>query len=147
MTPEHSIRHDSDGVTRIYDPLRKKYVALTPEEFVRQNFTRMLIDELGYPEGLMANEIGLRLNGTRRRCDTVVFDRTGKPLVIVEYKAPAVNITQAVFDQIVRYNMVLHARCLMVSNGRSHYCALVDYDAHTCRFLPSLPDYPTLLRL
>lgn len=147
MTTDADIRRDPDGVTRIYDPLRRKYVALTPEEWVRQMFTKMLVGELGYPAALMANEIGLTLNGTRRRCDTVVFDRAGRPLVIVEYKAPTVNITQAVFDQIVRYNMVLRARCLMVSNGRRHFCALVDYDSHTCRFLPSLPDYPTLLGL
>jgi type I site-specific restriction endonuclease len=92
----------------------------------------------------MANEISLSLNGTSRRCDTVVYDRTGKPLIIVEYKANTVEITQKVFDQIVRYNMVLKARYLIVSNGMKHYCCRIDYDNHTYHFLQEIPPYEDL---
>lgn len=131
-------------VIKVLDPLRKKYVVLTPEEYVRQHFTAWLIRELGYPPSLMANEIGIELNGTKKRCDTVVFNPDGTPLMIVEYKAPDVRISQHVFDQIVRYNMSLHAQYLTVSNGLSHYCCRIDYDASTYRFLPSVPSYQIL---
>lgn len=114
---------------------------LTPEEFVRQNFTSWLMGSLNYPPSVMANEIGIRLNGTLRRCDTVVFDPDGSPLMIVEYKAPTINVTQDVFDQIVRYNMVLHAKYLIVSNGLRHFCCRIDYNHDTYHFLPRIPDY------
>lgn len=94
----------------------------------------------------MANEIGIELNGTRKRCDTVVFDSAGLPFMIVEYKAPDINITQKVFDQIVRYNMVLHARYLTVSNGLRHYCCIIDYQNSTYNFIPTVPDYQEVSR-
>lgn len=115
-------------IARIYDPLRGKWVALTPEEWVRQHFVNMLMTELGYKKGLMANEISIHLNDTLRRCDTVVYDAAMTPVMIVEYKAPSVRITQRVFDQIARYNMVLGARWLAVSNGLSHYCCRLGID-------------------
>lgn len=141
--PPYKVRTtlNSDGEWTIYDRLRHKYVALTPEEWVRQHFVEFMITYRNYPASLMANEIGLTLNGTRRRCDTVVFDRHGHPMTIVEYKAPTVDVTQKVFDQIVRYNMVLHARCLIVSNGLSHYCCAIDYENHSYAFLPDIPFY------
>ena len=136
------VRRCADGVTRVHDPLRGKFVALTPEEWVRQNFVAHLTGNLGYPPALMGNEVSLTLNGTSRRCDTVLFSSNGLvPLMIVEYKAPGVEITQKVFDQIVRYNMVLRARWLAVSNGLRHFCCEVDYDARACRFLPEFPSY------
>ncbi|MBQ9077337.1 MAG: type I restriction enzyme HsdR N-terminal domain-containing protein [Muribaculaceae bacterium] len=138
-----NIRHTSSG-DKIYDRLRNKYVALTPEEWVRQHFTSYLIEHKGYPASLMANEVPLTLNGTSRRSDTVVFNRNGKPLVIIEYKACSVDISQKTFDQIVRYNMVLHAQYLIVSNGMNHYCCHIDYDSHSYSFLPEIPDYNTL---
>ncbi|MBR4722486.1 MAG: type I restriction enzyme HsdR N-terminal domain-containing protein [Muribaculaceae bacterium] len=141
--PEYSdvrICRDGDAL-KIFDRIRKKFVALTPEEWVRQNFVNHLIENLGYPESLIANEHGIELNGTSRRCDTVVFDRYGLPAMIVEYKAPTVNITQDVFDQIVRYNLVLHARFLIVSNGLTHYCCQIDPSTGAYTFLPSIPDY------
>ena len=88
----------------ILDVIRRQYVALTPEEWVRQNFVHFLIEYKGYPQSLMANEVQLKLNGMSRRCDTVVYDRTLRPRVIVEYKAPSVSITQKVFEQICRYS-------------------------------------------
>ena len=124
--------------------MRKKFIILTPEEWVRQHFVNYLINHKGFPESLMANEIGITLNGTRRRCDTVVFDKHGSPMVIVEYKASSIVISQSTFDQIVRYNMVLHARYLIVSNGMNHYCCRIDYDNMSYDFLKEVPDYADL---
>lgn len=146
--PPIEAKIETDGsVKRIYDRLRRRYVALTPEEWVRQHFVDYLITVKGYRESLMANEVGLKLNDTLRRCDTVVFDGKGNPAVIVEYKAPTVAITQKVFDQIVRYNMVLRASVLIVSNGLSHYCCWVDYKNRQVVFLADIPDYEMLLSL
>ena len=134
-----------DGVRRVYDALRRKFVALTPEEWVRQHFVAYMTGELGYPAALMGNEVGITLNGTSRRCDTVLFSRNGLvPLMIVEYKAPHIEITQRVFDQIVRYNTVLHARWLVVSNGMRHFCCEIDYEKRGVRFLPNVPRYAEL---
>ena len=135
---------DEDGIVKVFDPLRDKYVALTPEEFVRQHFTAWMRDARHYPASLMANEIGIEVNGTRKRCDTVVFGKDGKPMVIVEYKAPDITVNQAVFDQIVRYNMTLHADYLVVSNGINHYCCVMDYENGTYHFIPEIPDYLSL---
>lgn len=126
-------------ILKVFDPLRRKYVALSPEEYVRQHFTAWMIDSFGYPASLMNNEVSLSLNDTKRRCDTVVFRSDGSPAVIVEYKAPTVAITQKVFDQIARYNMVLRSRFLIVSNGLSHFCCEMDYEKETYRFLPNIP--------
>ena len=129
----------------ILDIIRRQYVALTPEEWVRQHFAHFLIEHKGYPQSLMANEVQLKLNGMSRRCDTVVYDRTLKPRVIVEYKAPSVNISQQVFDQICRYNMVLQVDYLIVSNGLSHYCCKLDYATRTYSFLQDIPDYTQVI--
>lgn len=130
-----------DGKPFIFDIIRRQYVALTPEEWVRQHFVHFLIGTKGYPQSLMANEVQLKFNGMSRRCDTVVYDRTLRPRVIVEYKAPTVNITQQVFDQICRYNMVLQVDYLIVSNGLTHYCCKVDNTTHTYTFLKDIPSY------
>lgn len=141
---ELRLRVAADGEAQIFDPLRGKWLHLTPEEHVRQAFLAWMRDGLGYPAGLTATEVGLRLNGTLKRSDIVVFDRSRRPLVIVECKAPSVAITRAVFDQIVRYNMALRARLLIVTNGLRHYAVSVDYASRTTRFLPSIPPFPTL---
>lgn len=130
-----------NGTTKIFDPLRMKYVALTPEEWVRQHFINHLITNLGYPKQVMANERGIILNGTRRRFDTVVFDRFGKPAMIIEYKSPSVEITRQVFDQIMRYNIVLRARFLIVSNGITHFCCRLNPDKSGYTFLEAIPEY------
>lgn len=135
------LQRSPDGTISIYDPLRHKWLVMTPEERVRQHFTAFLATHKGYPPSLMANEVALTLNGTRRRCDTVVFGHHGRPIVIIEYKAPSIPITQRVFDQIVRYNMVLQARCLIVSNGLTHYCCLIDYTTHSYTFLKEIPSW------
>ena len=106
--PSYEIKiAERNGKNVIFDMLRKRYVALTPEEWVRQHFVHYLTDYKGYPKGLLANEIQLDLNGTKKRCDTVLYNKDLSAKLIVEYKAPHIEITQTVFDQITRYNMVL----------------------------------------
>ena len=133
-----------NGKNVIFDPLRQKYVALTPEEWVRQHFVHLLTDFKGYPKGLLANEIQLNLNGTKKRCDTVLFNKDLSARMIMEYKAPNIEITQAVFDQITRYNMVLKVEYLIVSNGMRHYCCKIDYNTMQYTFLPDIPAYTEL---
>lgn len=144
--PEADLRFRKDrDLLKVYDPLRGKYVALTPEEYVRQHFTAWITGPLGYPASLVSNEVAITLNHMRRRCDTVVYRSDGSPLMIVEYKAPTVAITQEVFDQIARYNMVLRSRFLVVSNGMRHYCCEMDYDNNTYRFLQEIPKWDRAL--
>lgn len=133
-----------NGKNVIFDTLRQKFVALTPEEWVRQHFIHLLTDHKGYPKGLLANEIQLALNGTKKRCDTVLFNKDLSAKMIIEYKAPNIEITQAVFDQITRYNMVLKVEYLIVSNGINHYCCRIDYSTMKYTFLPEIPDFKDL---
>ena len=133
-----------EGKPAIFDVIRRRYVALTPEEWVRQHFVNYLISFKNYPKELLANEVLVKLNGTSKRCDTVAYNRFLAPLVIVEYKAPTVSITNAVFDQIARYNMVLHVEYLIVSNGLNHYCCKIDYNNQTYVFLNGIPGYDEL---
>lgn len=126
---------------RIWDTLRSKYVAFTPEEYVRQRFTLWMMRDLHYPQALMANEVSMQFNNMTRRCDTIVADRCGEPFMIVEYKAPDVQITQRVFDQIARYNMVLQAPYIAVTNGLNHYCCRIDCKEGTYQFIPQIPDW------
>jgi hypothetical protein len=128
----------------VFDKLRRRFVALTPEEWVRQHFVNFLITAKGYPPSLIANEIQINLNNQKRRCDSVIYDRNLTPLMIVEYKAPEVAITQNVFDQIVRYNIVLRVGYLIVSNGLNHYCCRMDYENQTFEYLPDIPAYNDL---
>ena len=134
-----------DNKAFILDVIRRQYVALTPEEWVRQHFIHFLIGHKNYPQSLMANEVQLKLNGMSRRCDTVIYDRTLRPRVIIEYKAPTVNITQKVFEQICRYNIVLQVDYLIVSNGITHYCCKVDYNTRSYSFLKEIPIYTEII--
>ncbi len=144
--PPFDLRTRMEGeILQIYDSLRKKFVALTPEEYVRQHFVNFMIEHKHYPASIMANEIGIKLNNTRKRCDTVVFGPDMNPLVIIEYKAPGIEISQATFDQIVRYNMELHAKYLIVSNGLRHFCCVVNYSDNSYNFLPLIPDYNDII--
>jgi predicted type IV restriction endonuclease len=143
--PSYDIKiTQKDGKTFILDVLRKKYVALTPEEWVRQHFVHYLLEHKGYPQGLLANEVQLNLNGTKKRCDSVLFGNDMKARMIVEYKAPSIEITQAGFDQVTRYNMVLKVDYLIVSNGLNHYCCKIDYQTKRYTFLPEIPSYNEL---
>lgn len=130
----------------IFDPQRHKWVALTPEEWVRQHFTHFLSLDKGVPSSMMANEMGITLNSTSRRCDTVIYAPDLRPVAIVEYKAPSVRITEQTFHQIARYNIALHVPWLIVSNGLSHYCLSVDYNALGCNFVTDIPTYEEMIR-
>ena len=131
----------------VFDPIRNKWVAFTPEEEVRQFFTAWLIRNLGYRKHRMANEMTITVNGMSRRCDTVVFDNSGcLPIAIVEYKAPTVKITGRVFAQAARYNTVLATPVLIVSNGLTHYCAAIN-PGQPPVFLKKIPDYEELVSI
>ena len=128
----------------IWDPIRKIHTPLTPEENVRQAFVSYLINYKGFPASHIANEQAIALNGMSRRCDSVVYDKSGTPKVIVEYKRPTVTITQKVFDQISRYNLVLHVDYLIITNGLKHYCVRMNYDSGTYCFTQNIPLYSEL---
>jgi len=133
-----------DNATYVFDTLRQKYIRLTPEEWVRQHFVHFLIEQRGYPRELLANEVSLSLNGTTKRCDTVLYDKQVRPLMIVEYKAPHIQINQKTFNQISRYNIVLRVPFLIISNGLQHYCCQVNYSQQTYEFLQEIPFYKDL---
>lgn len=128
----------------VFDIIRRRYVSLTPEEWVRQHFIHFLIEHKGYPAALLGNEISLDLNGTRKRCDSVLYDREARPIMILEYKAPNISITQETFRQISRYNMKLRVPWLIVSNGIDHYCCQIDYEKGEYHFLNDIPQYDAL---
>ena len=144
--PSYKINVAERGGRRmIYDFLRRRFVALTPEEWVRQHFTHFLVEHRHYPAALLGNEITVQLNGVARRCDSVLYSRDGgRPRMIVEYKAPEVPVTQAVFTQISAYNSVLRADYLVVSNGMAQYCCRMDYERQKAEFLPEIPCYEDL---
>ena len=127
--------------TNIFDPVRKKRVALTPEEGVRQWVIGLLHEHYGYPLELMQVEGAISVNGMTRRCDIVVYDTTGKPHLIVECKKPDVSITQKVCDQACRYNTVLHVPYLLLTNGRQMVTVAVEFASGTLRQLPEPPHY------
>ena len=145
-TPNLRLRKTADGRPQVYDELRKRFVVLTAEEWVRQHFVSFLVNECGYPQGLLANEVGITVGGASRRCDTVLYAREGgAPLLIVEYKAPQIVITESVFTQVQSYNSVLRAHYLIVSNGLQHFCCQLDYENHRVKFLPQVPHYSELI--
>ena len=130
----------------IFDFLRRKYVALTPEEWVRQHFVHYLVEHKGYPAGLLGNEIELNVGEKHLRCDSILYDKEMQPQMIIEYKAPTVSVTQRVFRQISAYNLLLHVDYLMVSNGLQHFCCKMDYEHQTYQFLEEIPDYSAINR-
>lgn len=133
-----------DGQFRIFDEIRKKYVALTPEEWVRQHFIMYMVNEKQVPAGLIVLEKKLILHTMTRRPDILIHDRQGKPLMIIECKAAEVKISQDTFDQLARYNSVIRVPYLVVTNGLQHYCCLMDYGGQTYKYLEDIPDYKTM---
>jgi hypothetical protein len=131
----------SENKTLIFDKLRKKYMVLTPEEWVRQHFVYFLIEEKKYPVSLIAIEKQLTINNLKKRSDILVFNTDGKPEIIVECKAPSIKITQDSFDQIARYNLKLKANYLIVTNGLEHFYCKMDFKKETYVFLKMIPDY------
>ena len=126
---------------KILDILRRKFVALTPEEWVRQHFIHFLIEHKGYPSALMANEVALSCGNKQLRADTVLYDRDLNARMIIEYKAPTIKITKRVFEQVTAYNFLLHVDYLIVSNGLTHYCCKMNYENNSYMLLTSIPDY------
>lgn len=145
LPPAEIKTRQTGGITYVFDFLRRRYVKLTPEEWVRQHFTHFLVDHKGYPPQLLANEVGIRLNGSLRRCDSVLYDRNGgRPRVVMEYKAPTVALTQDVFNQICSYNSLLRADYLFVSNGLMHVCCRMLYAETSYAFLRDVPAFSEL---
>ena len=128
----------------LYDPLRRKYVTLTPEEWVRQHFVNYLTGFLGYPPGLIRVEASFRLHSMLRRADILVHDRAGEPVMIVECKAQQVKINQEVFDQVINYNFNYGVRYLVVTNGTEHFAGKINTEARTFELLDHIPDYETI---
>lgn len=129
----------------IYDSFRKKYLQLTPEEWVRQNFAFYLVQDLNYPAGRIVLEKSLKYNQLNKRCDILVYNKEGEPVVLIECKAPEVRIIPSVFDQIAIYNLHFRVKYLIVTNGLSHYCAKVDFEQKSINFLKEIPDYKSLV--
>ena len=135
---------ERDKKQLIFDFLRRKYVALTPEEWVRQHFVHFLVEHKGYPKGLLGNEIELRIGEKRLRCDTILYNKVAEPKMIIEYKAPTIQLQQKTFDQITAYNLLLKVDYLIVSNGLQHYCCKMDYPNKKYYFLENIPDYQNI---
>lgn len=140
--PAYNFRFkSSENKVAIFDATRKKFVLLTPEEWVRQHVVQYLLNELDYPKNYLNVEKVIKINGLTRRYDVVVYQPNGEIFLLVECKAPEVPITQSVFDQIARYNLKLDAAYLMVTNGLNHYFCSMDYAAEQYRFLSALPPF------
>lgn len=131
-----------DGKTSIFDELRKRFLVLTPEEWVRQHLVKFLIEEKNYPRTLIKLEGGLKLNALQKRTDILLFNTRGEKLMLVECKAPSVKITQETFDQVARYNFVHRVQWLVVSNGLQHFCCEVDFVKGDYTFHEDIPGYP-----
>lgn len=144
--PEVSFRlRNGPNGNEIFDMIRKKFVALTDEEWVRQNCIAHLINQKSYPASLISVEKALKVNGLTKRTDVVVFAKDLNPRLIIECKAPHIKITNDVFSQIARYNMTLRVNYLLVTNGLCHYCCKIDFENNKFYFLESIPEYSEIL--
>ena len=132
---------NSENKVSIFDPIRKKFIILTPEEWVRQHVVQFLMAEKNYPKSLINVEKVLKVNGLRKRYDVVVYNSDGSIFVLIECKAPEVTISQSTFDQIAQYNMILKSNYLMVTNGLNHYFCQMDFENKKYQFLTELPHY------
>ena len=133
----------NENKTLIFDIVRKKFIELTPEEWVRQHVIHFLNSEKKYPLSHINVEKQIKLNDTIKRYDIVVFNSDGSIQIIIECKAPKIKINQQVFDQIARYNFVMQANYLMVTNGIEHYFCQMDFENEKYNFLKELPEYLT----
>lgn len=132
-----------NSVVFIFDVIRKKFVKLTPEEWVRQHVVHFLLEQKHYPASLMNVEVGMEIQTMRRRADIVCYESDGGVRLITECKAPEVKITQTVFEQIAQYNMCLKARYLLVTNGLEHFVCEINAEQKTYTFLQDIPPYKT----
>ena len=144
--PEYPLktRVNEHGKTEVFDAIRKKYVALQPEEWVRQQFIYFLIYHKNYPASLISIEKGLKVNKLQKRFDAVVYDRNGTPLVLIEFKAPQVKLDEKTFSQVAAYNLKMKVKYLIISNGLKHYCCKMDYENNSFQFLKDIPNYETM---
>ena len=136
----------SENKQLIFDVIRKKYVVLTPEEWVRQNLIHFLIKEKNYPISLISCEKQLLVNKLKKRFDLLIYGPNGAPILIIECKSPKVKISQDTFDQIARYNMELKSEFLVVSNGIIHYSCKVNHEDQSYIFLEEIPKYEDIYR-
>ena len=143
--PDHGLktRHGPDG-PQVFDAIRRQWVALLPEEWVRQHFIGFLVHDRGCPASLISVERTLTLNGLSKRADIVVHAADGRPVALVECKAPGVKVGQAVFEQAARYNSVFKVKWLIVTNGLRHYCCMVDHSKASVDFVVEIPDHAAL---
>jgi len=141
---QFSVRKNAQGKLEILDRVRKKYVACTDEEKVRQMTILYLTETLNVPMSSIAVETEIKVNNLSKRTDLIVFNSQLKPVLIVECKAPSVKISQNVFDQIARYNLTLQVNYLMVTNGVEQYFCHLDFEKQTYQFIPELPDWSAL---
>ena len=140
--PDYSFKIKSEGQRKyIFDNIRKRYVVLTPEEWVRQNIIAWMVNDRKYPASLIAVELSLRINQMEKRADVVLFGHHGRPVMIIECKSPKVRILQKVFDQAALYNLDMQVEYLVVSNGLVHYCARLNHMEKTWEFLEDIPEY------
>jgi hypothetical protein len=140
--PVYSFRFkNSKNKVSIFDEIRKKFILLTPEEWVRQHVIQFLLQEKKYPKSLINVEKLIKINNLNKRYDGVVFQPNGEIFLLIECKAPEVPISQNTFDQIARYNLVLKAKYLMVTNGMNHYFCQMDFKNEKYVFLKELPEY------
>lgn len=135
------IRQKEDGKAMVLDILRRRYVRLTPEEMVRQCFINYLVEYKGYPLALMGNEVQLTIGEKKLRCDSVLYDNSMQPRMILEYKAPDIEITEKVLHQILSYNTQLNVKYLIMSNGTQHVCLRFNDDSGRWEFMPEIPNY------
>ena len=140
--PSYSFRFkNSENKAAIFDEIRKKFIILTPEEWVRQHVVQFLLQDKGYPKSYINVEKLIKINNLSKRYDVVVFQPNGDIFLLIECKAPEVPISQNTFDQIARYNLVLKAKYLMVTNGLNHYFCQMDFENEKYIFLNELPAY------
>jgi type I site-specific restriction endonuclease len=130
-----------NGRNEIYDPVRKKYILLIPEEWVRQHVIAYLVKEKQVPLNLIAVEKTLKINTLTKRFDVVVFDRNAKPLMLIECKAPGIRVNESVFDQAARYNLSLKAGLFLITNGIEHYCCRIDFENKLYIFMNEIPPF------
>lgn len=140
--PEYQFNTRNNGKKlEIFDSIRRKYVALTPEEWVRQNFIRYLMEVKKFPASLIGVEKGLKVNNMVRRTDIVLYNSAGDALMIIECKAPEVKISQSTFDQAANYNISLKVKYLTITNGLQHYCCHIEPINRSISFLKDIPNY------
>ena len=140
--PTYSFRFkNSENKVSIFDEIRKKFILLTPEEWVRQHVVQFLLQDKKYPKSYINVEKLIKINDLSKRYDVVVFEPNGEIFLLIECKAPEVPISQQTFDQIARYNLVLKAKYLMVTNGLNHYFCRMDFENEKYVFLKELPEY------